>query len=338
MKKIIYIIFLFIGFSFNCYASTTLDKVQKRGYLNCGISRAVLPGISIHNSDGKLEGFEIEYCKAIAALTLGDKDKVKYLHVGAKDRFKLLNEGKIDVLIKDTTATMSREINFDVLFTGLIYMDHQGLMVKTKDTDNMGSLKIDKVSVCVEKKSTGIANAKKFFHLRGGDYKLILQEKFAGSIKAFINGKCDVIVSDMMILHSIKKMLPESVSAGIIILPYKISNEPISMSVNAGDTNWFHIVNLLRNILVLSEENGVTSKNIDLLTSSDNFMVNLLWQSNNKIIKTLKLNNDAIYQVIYQVGNAREIFERTLGRVLNIDRGLNNIIKNNGVMYSLSIE
>ncbi len=313
-------------------AQSTLDKVMKAGEVTCGVSTG-LPGFSNPNAKGEWEGIDVAYCQAVAAAVLGDKDKVKYVPLTAKERFTALQSGEIDVLSRNTTWTLQRDTSLGLNFAGVNYYDGQGFMVK-KDLGVKSAKELDGASVCVQSGTTTELNLADYFRKNHMTYKPVVFDTSAQTSKGFDAGRCDVLTTDQSGLYALRLNLKNPDSA--MVLPEIISKEPLGPVVRQGDDQWFNIAKWSLNVMINAEEYGITSKNADqMLKSSDPNVKRILGVDGPKG-SGLGIRDDWGYQVIKQVGNYGEVFKRTVGAdsPLKIARGVNALWNQGGFMYA----
>lgn len=313
-------------------ADSTLDKVKKQGFLTCGVSTG-LPGFSNPNSKGEWEGIDVEYCQALAAAVLGDKTKVKYVPLTAKERFTALQSGEIDVLSRNTTWTLHRDTSLGLNFVGVNYYDGQGFMVK-KDLGVTNAKELDGAAVCVQSGTTTELNLADYFRNNSMSYNPVVFDTAAQTSKGFDAGRCDVLTTDQSGLYALRLNLADPSSA--VVLPDIISKEPLGPVVRQGDDKWFNVAKWTLNTMINAEEYGISSENADkMLKSSDPNIKRILGVDGPKG-KGLGLNDDWGYQIIKQVGNYGESFERSVGEdsPLQISRGVNALWNAGGFMYA----
>ncbi len=312
--------------------ASTKDEVQKRGYLQCGVSTG-LPGFSNPDEKGTWTGLDVDVCKAIAAATLGDATKIKYVPLNAKERFTALQSGEIDALVRGTTWTLTRDSSLGLNFTGVNYYDGQGFLV-SKKLGVKSALELDGAAVCIQGGTTTELNLADYFKEKKMEYKPVVFDTHDATAKAFDNGRCDVLTSDQSQLYGLRTHLSKPADA--IVLPEVISKEPLGPVVRQGDDAWFNIVKWALNAMIEAEEMGVTQANVDEMKKSKNPGVRRLLGVDGIGGKGLGLNDDWAYQIIKQVGNYGEIFERNVGKgsPLQIERGLNALWSKGGIMYA----
>jgi len=309
----------------------TLDKIKERGQLICG-SNIGLAGFALPDDQGVWKGLDVDACKALAAAIFNDAGKVKYLPINAKDRPTILASGEIDVLIRNTTWTMSRQ-EAGMFFTGVNYYDGQGFMVRKKLNIN-SALKLDGASVCVQQGTTTELNVADFFRSHGLKFEAVVFATDEETVKAYDSGRCDAYTTDASGLYSerLKLTAPDD----HIVLPEIISKEPLGPSVRKDDLQWFQIVQWMQFALVTAEELGVTQANVDEKLKSDNPDIRRLLGVEGDFGKNLGLTNDWAYRMIKAVGNYGESFERNvgMGSPIKIARGLNALWNKGGLQYA----
>jgi len=309
----------------------TLDKIKERGTLICG-ANVGLAGFSLPDDQGVWKGLDVDGCKALAAAVLNDPGKVKYLPLNAKDRPTILASGEIDVLIRNTTWTMSRE-EAGMFFTGVNYYDGQGFMVRKKQGVT-SALKLDGASVCVQQGTTTELNVADFFRANKLKFEAVVFATNEETVKAYDTGRCDAFTTDASGLYSTRLQL--AAPDDHLVLPEIISKEPLGPSVRKDDLQWFQVVQWMQFALVNAEELGVTQANVDEKLKSDNPDIRRLLGVEGDFGKNLGLTNDWAYRMIKAVGNYGEIFERNvgMGSPLKIARGLNALWSKGGLQYA----
>lgn len=315
------------------WAGQTLDTVLKRGVLHCGVSDG-LPGFSYTDASGNYAGIDADFCRAVAAALFGDAKKVKFTPLTAKERFTALQSGEIDVLSRNSTWTISRDVGMGMSFTGVTYYDGQGFLVNKK-LGVKSARELDGATVCIQAGSTTEMNLSDYFRTNGMKYTPVTYEKSDESAKALESGRCDVLTSDQSQLYAqrIKLANPDD----YVVLPEVISKEPLGPVVRQGDSEWFNVVRWTLFALVAAEEYGITSANVDQMAkTSTNPEVRRLLGLDTDFGKDMKLKKDWAYQIVKQVGNYGEMFERNVGKgsPLKIERGLNAQWNKGGLQYA----
>jgi general L-amino acid transport system substrate-binding protein len=310
----------------------TLEDTKAQGFVKCGIDGG-LPGFSEILSGGVYKGMDVDGCRAVAAAVLGDASKVKYISLNAKERLAALQSGEIDVLYRNTTWTESRDTSLGLNFAGVNYYDGQGFMVR-KDLGVKSAKELDGASVCIQTGTTTELNVADYFRKNGMKYKTVAYDTNDQVVASYENGRCDILTSDASQLYGLRTKLKDQ--ANHIVLPEIISKEPLGPVVRQGDDAWFNIVKWSYNAMVAAEEAGITSQNVDKMKSSNNPTIRRILGVEGKMGANLGLSADFAYQIIKQVGNYGEVFERNVGvnTPLNIKRGINDLWTRGGLQYS----
>lgn len=310
--------------------ANTLKNVQKKGYLSCGVSTGLV-GFSSTDSKGHWKGLDVDLCRAIAAATLGNSNKIKFIPLTAKERFIALQSGEIDVLSRVTTWTLTRDASLGLIFAGVNYYDGQGFMVK-KALGIKNAKSLNGATFCVNKGTTTELNLADYAKQKGFDYHISITDTIAQTKSNFEADRCDALTTDQSRLYALRTTLKKPSSA--IVLPNVISKEPLGPVVRQGDDQWLNIVRWSLNAMISAEELGITSSNVDKPTK--NAEVKRLLGRSGTLGKYLGLNKKWSYNIIKQVGNYSESFERNIGinTPINISRGLNALWKDGGILYS----
>ena len=311
----------------------TLDDVKARGTLKCGVNTG-LQGFAAKNADGSWAGFDVDFCKALAAATLGDANKVEYAGLTAQDRFDKLKSGAVDVLARNTTWTMERETKMPLRFAGISYHDGQGFMV-AKLSGVTSVFNMSQASICFVSGTTTQANVDDFFKEREMAYAAKMFDNPEDAIAAYEKNECDAYTADQSQLYAIRLKLGRPDDH--IVLPEVISKEPLGPAVRSGDDQWFNIVRWTLFALVNAEELEIRGVNIpEEKTKTKRAGVRRLLGLEGTFGTDLGLDNDWASRAVSAVGNYGEIFERNLGKdsKLGIERGLNNLWSNGGVLYA----
>lgn len=322
------LLLVFAGFA----DAATRDEILKRDYLLCGVSTGI-PGFSSADSKGNWSGFDVEICRAVAVATLGDASKVKFVPVTAKERFTALQSGDVDVLSRNSTWTLTRDTSLGLDFTGISYYGDQGFMV-SKSLEVIKALNLDGAAICVQSGTTTELNLADFFKQNQMTYKPIIFDTSNQTVKGFESGRCNVLSSDRAQLLALRSTFAHPEDA--IILPEIISKEPQGPVVRQGDDAWFNIVRWALYAMINGEELGLTSENIESLKGSDNPAIQRFVGRAGIKGEGLGIADDWAYQIIRQVGNYGEVFERTVGSnsPFKIRRGLNGLWTDGGLQYA----
>ena len=310
----------------------TLKTVKDRGMLNCG-ANGTLAGFGLPDAQGKWTGLDVDFCRAVAAAVLGDPNKVKFVPLSAKDRFTALQSGEVDVLVRNTTWTSSRDTSLGLNFVGVNYYDGQGFMVRTALKVN-SALELNGASVCVQQGTTTELNLADFFRAHNIQLKSVTFATANEAIKAYDAGRCDAYTTDASGLYAERLRLTNANDH--IILPEIISKEPLGPAVRHGDDQWFDVVKWTLFAMINAEELGVTSKNVDEMLKSTNPDVKRLLGTEGNYGEQLGLSKDWAVHIVKAVGNYGESFERNVGSgsPLKIDRGLNKLWSKGGIQYA----
>jgi len=320
-----------IGFSATAATAGTLDDVKKKGFVQCGVSQG-LAGFSNPDDKGNWSGIDVDQCRALAAAIFGDDKKVKYTPLSAKERFTALQSGEIDVLVRNTTWTATRDTALGLNFAGVNYYDGQGFMIR-KDLGVSSALELNGASVCTNTGTTTELNVADYFRENKMKYEVIAFEKADEVVKAYDAGRCDVYTTDQSGLYSQRLKLKDA--SKHIVLPEVISKEPLGPVVRQGDDQWFNLVKWTRNAMLNAEELGITSANVDAMKSGSPAQKRLLGVEGN-YGQNLGVNNDWAYNIVKLVGNYGESFERNVGpdTPLGIARGINALWSKGGIQYA----
>ncbi|MGL4395960.1 MAG: amino acid ABC transporter substrate-binding protein [Hyphomicrobium sp.] len=310
----------------------TLEAVKARGYVNCGVSENT-PGFSTVNSDGVWSGIEVEFCAALAAAVLGKKDAVKFRALTASDRVKALSDGEVDVLLRTTAWTLSRESELGIRFVGVLFHDGQGFLVPRGHAIS-SVLELSGASICVLPGTSGERGVTDFFSRNGMRFQLITSDKWDRLVKAYAAGGCTVLTGDLSLLAVERSQLANA--ADHMLLPEMISKEPLGPWVKSGDEEWFSIVRWNYVALLAAEEMGIARGNVETMRDSKQLDVRRFLGLEANLGEPLGLARDWAFAIVKQVGNYAEIFERTLGQdsPLRLERGLNALWTKGGLMYA----
>jgi len=312
------------------YSQGTLDAVQKKGFVQCGVSTG-LAGFSQPDSQGVWKGLDVDMCRAVAAAVFGDASKVRFTPTTAVQRFPALQSGEVDVLTRNTTWTVVRDTTLGFNFAGVNFYDGQGFMVPKKL--NVKSAKqLNGATVCVQPGTTTELNLSDYFRANRMTFKPVVIEKLEEVTAAYFAGRCDVFTTDVSGLVSVRGSRAPN-PADHVILPEVISKEPLGPAVRHGDDRWFDIVKWSLNAMIEAEEMGLSQKTIDQQLSSKDPAVQRFVGATGDLGKGLGLDNKWAYNIVKQVGNYGESFERNL-KPLGFDRGINELWTKGGIMYA----
>jgi general L-amino acid transport system substrate-binding protein len=331
-RSLFALVLLFGGASVPSAFAGTLDDIRQRDALICGVSQGV-PGFSSAEAGGVWSGFDVDFCHALAAASLGDAAKVRFVPLSADERFEALKTKKIDVLARNSTWTMGRETELGLVFAGVNYYDGQGFLVpKAKRVDS--ALDLDGSKVCVQSGTTTELNVRDFFQTNHMNMDLVVTPTVDELQKAYESGRCDVMTNDVSGLYAIRTKLAKPTDH--VILADVISKEPLGPSVRQDDMTWFNIVKWVNFALIDAEELGIGAKTIDDASKSQKPEVRRFVGAEGDFGKQLGLSPTWAAAAVKASGNYAEIFERNLGAKskLGIPRGLNELWTNGGIQYA----
>ncbi|MBJ7417257.1 MAG: amino acid ABC transporter substrate-binding protein [Niveispirillum sp.] len=313
-------------------AGPTLDAVKSKGQLTCGVNTG-LPGFSSPDSQGKWTGLDVDICKAVAAVILNDTAKIRYTPLSAQQRLTALQSGEIDLLVRNTTWSLTRDAQ-GLDFAPPVYYDGQGLMV-AKSLGVTSAKQLDGATVCVQPGTTTELNLADWFRAHNLSFKPVVIEALDEVNAAFFAGRCDVLTTDISGLAGVRASVATKPD-DFIILPEVMSKEPLAPVVRHGDNQWRDIVSWTIYALIEAEEKGITQANIDAKLKDPDPSVQRLLGVQGDLGTGLGVDKAWAYRAIKAVGNYGEIFERNIGKKtpLKLDRGLNALWTNGGLMYA----
>lgn len=315
-------------------AGPTLDGVRSRGVLACAVNPS-LAGFAQPDRQGVYKGLDADTCRAVAAAVLGDANKVKFIPAAAQQRFTLLQTGEADLLARNTTWTLLRDTDNGFNFAPVTYYDGQGFMVATK-LGVKSAKELDGATICVQPGTTTELNLADWFRTNHLSFKPLVIEKLDEVENAFFSGRCDAYTTDRSALAATRASKVSNPN-DYIILPEIISKEPLAPAVRHGDDEWFDIVKWTIFAMIGAEEKGITSANVDEALKSDDPEVKRMLGVTPGLGKALHLDDKWAYNIIKQVGNYGEVFDRNLGKdsPLKLPRGLNALWTEGGLMYAM---
>ena len=312
----------------------TLALVKRRGQLLCGVN-GELHGFSVVNKQGEWSGFDVDFCRSIAAATLGDASKVKFVPATATNRFDLLKSGQIDLLVRNTTITLRRSSgDTGVRYAAVTYIDGQGFAV-SRHSGITNLVQLDKARICVTRDTTYQQNTLDWFAGLGLSVRLLLFDKTEATFDAFVAGACDAVTQQSTGL--VTAILGAGRAEDYVVLPEIISKEPHGPYVRAGDNDWIDIVRWTHNARLEAEELGITSQNLESFRNTRSLAARRLLGIDTGNGKALGLDEQWAHRVIAQAGNYGESYERHFGAgsALKFARGVNALWTKGGVMYPL---
>ena len=308
-----------------------LETVKERGYIVCGVNSG-LPGFAAQDEEGNWTGLDVDFCRAVSAAVFGDADKVEYIGLNSAQRFPTLASKSIDILSRNTTWTISRDVNLMFEFAGVSYYDGQGFLIPT-ELGITSATQLNGAFVCITPETTSELNLNDYFAEQNMAYMPVYVEGNKDAKAKLFAGECDVFTTDASGLASARAGAdnPED----WVVLPEIISKEPLGPLVRQGDQEWEDVVRWTLFAMINAEEMGITSKNVDLMLTSKSKEVKRLLGVEGYMGPMLGLGMKFGYNIIKQVGNYGESFNKHigLGTPLNLERGLNNLWNNGGILY-----
>lgn len=311
--------------------SPTVEQVKSRGYVTCGANQANV-GFAAPDEKGYWRGLDIETCRAVAVAVLGDKEKARFVPLTGQQRITALQTGEIDILPRTTTWTLRRDAN-GINFTTPNYYEHDSLMVpkKLKVTQTKGLVG---ASVCVQTGSTNevaVADLSRKYDLK---LKPVLFDNSAATRQAFFSGRCDAMLTDGAALASARATQAKNPD-DYIIFPASGNMEALTPAVRHGDDRWFDIVKWSFMVLVAAEDMGITQANVDEMLKSDDPRIRRFLGVDAGNGKALGLDEKWAYNIVKQLGNYAEVYERNVGKdsPLKLPRGANALYRNGGLMF-----
>jgi general L-amino acid transport system substrate-binding protein len=314
------------------YDTRTLKRTVRRGEVLCGVNKG-LPGFSIPDDKGNWTGFDVDFCRAVAAAIFDDPGKARFVPLDANERFKELQSRKVDILSRNSTWNMSREENYDLYFPAVAYYDGQGFMLpRSRNIDS--ALDLNGSKVCVQAATTTELNLADYFKANNMKYEEVKFPQLDEVVKAYETGKCDTFTADVSQLYALRLNFAKPTDH--TILPDVISKEPLAPVVRQRDDDWMMIVKWTLYAMINAEELGVTSKNIDEALKSKKPDVMRLVGTEGTYGEDLGLTKDWAARIIRRVGNYGEMYERNVGAEskLHIPRGLNQLWNAGGIQYA----
>jgi general L-amino acid transport system substrate-binding protein len=321
-----------VAIVYEFYDTRTLKRTVRRGEVFCGVNVG-LPGFSSQDQKGNWTGFDVDFCRAVAAAIFDDPAKAKFIPLDANERFRELQSRKVDILSRNSTWSMSREQNYDLYFPAVAYYDGQGFMLpRARNIES--ALDLNGSKVCVQGSTTTELNLADYFRANNMKYEEMKFPKLEEVIKAYDSGKCDTFTADVSQLYALRLNMTKPNDH--IILPDVISKEPLAPVVRQRDDDWMMIVKWTLYAMIDAEELGVNSKNIDEALKSKKPEVMRLVGTEGTYGEDLGLTKDWAVRIIRHVGNYGEVYDRNVGAEskLHIPRGMNQLWNAGGIQYA----
>ncbi|RAI45810.1 amino acid ABC transporter substrate-binding protein [Rhodoplanes roseus] len=310
----------------------TLKTVKDRGTLVCGVSEG-LPGFSAKDDKGAWKGFDVDFCRALAAAIFDDAGKVSFVPLDADKRFAALQAGEVDVLSRNSTWTLAREAALKIVFPAVTYYDGQGFMMRKSPTVQ-SPLDFKNVKVCVREGTTNLRNAADYFRANDIQATLVPIGSARDAVQAYAEGRCEVLTSDVSQLHAERAGLQKP--GDHVILPDVISKEPLGPAVRQGDDQWALLVKWVHFAMLSAEELGVTAETLDRAQKSEKPDIRRLVGTDGDLGAQLGVGKDWVVRIVRNVGTYGDVFERNVGVAtpLGIPRGLNHLWTTGGIQYA----
>ena len=311
-------------------SAATFDAIKARGTINCGVNTG-LAGFAAPDSQGVWRGLDVDLCRAVAAAMFGDATKVRFVPTTAQQRFTALQSGEVDMLSRNTTWTLSRDTSLGLDFVGVNFYDGQGFMVK-RSLGVSSAKELNGATVCVQPGTTTELNLTDWFRANNMRFTPVVIERLEEVNAAFFAGRCDSLTTDVSGLASVRASQGPRAEE-YVILPEVISKEPLGPVVRHGDNRWADLVRWAHFAMIEAEELGLTSANIDQHLNSTNPAIQRFVGATGGLGEMLGVDNKWAYNIVKQVGNYGESFERNV-KPLGIQRGINDLWTRGGLMYS----
>ena len=321
-----------VAAAYEFYDTRTLKRTIRRGEVLCGVNKG-LPGFSVPDDKGNWTGFDVDFCRAVAAAIFDDPTKAKFIPLDANERFKELQSRKVDILSRNSTWSMSRETSYDLYFPAVAYYDGEGFMIpRARNIDS--ALDLNGSKVCVQSETTTQLNLADYFRANNMKYQEIKFGKLDEVVKAYDAGQCDTLTADVSQLYALRLNLGKP--GDHVILPDVISKEPLAPVVRQRDDDWMMIVKWTLYAMINAEELGITSGNIEEALKSKKPDVMRLVGTEGAYGEELGLTKDWAVRIIRHVGNYGEVYKRNIGSEskLKIPRGLNQLWNAGGIQYA----
>jgi general L-amino acid transport system substrate-binding protein len=315
-------------------AGPTFDAVRQRGTVVCGVNTS-LAGFSIADGQGVWRGLDVDLCRAIAAAMFGDATRTRYVPLTAQQRFVALQAGEIDVLLRNSTVTVSRDTALGLNYTGINFYDGQAFLVASRTGANHLQ-DLNGATICIATGTTHELTITDWFRAHNLTFQPLIFENQETMYESFFSGRCDAVTQDSSALAA--ALASRTTAPGDYrILPDRISKEPLGPFVRNNDNQWFNVVRNTLNAMVDAEELGVTQANVDEALRSPDPEVQRMLGVTGEFGRGIGLDNRWVYNIIKQVGNYGDSFERNVGRAspLRLERGINDLWTRGGLMYAM---
>jgi len=315
----------------NSNQQSRLEIVKNRGVLICGVN-GQLPGFSFVDENGEYSGLDVDICRAVAAALFDDPTKVEFRNLSSQERFTAVQTGEVDLLSRNTTATLSRDTSVGMEFAPVVFYDGQGMMVMK--SEGINSLEdLAGKTICVKSGTTTELNLADQMRKLGIDYQSVVIEDDDALYAAYAEGRCEGVTSDRSQLTARRSILPNPEEN--VILDVVMSKEPLAPAVANGDSAWSDTVKWVIYALIQAEEFGITAANISTFATTEDPSIKRFLGTEGTLGQDMGLPNDFAMRAVKHVGNYGEIYDRNIGQPFGLERGLNGLWTNGGLMYSL---
>lgn len=314
--------------STSAIAGPTLDRINQRGAIKVGVGTT--PGFFAPDSNGRWQGFFIDYGRALSIAVFGDPEKVEFTSSLPQQRLPALQAGEFDILLSGVTVTITRAFQLGFHFGPTIFYDGQGLLVR-KDLGVEKAADLDGATIGIQSGTTGELNIADFFRKTGHSFTPVTIEDTGEFIAALESGRVDAITQDSSDL--VGKLTQLKKPDDYVVLPERLSKEPLAPAIAGGDDRWLEIVNWTVNATIQAEEWGITSQNVDEFLKSEDPAIQRFLGVDKSLGEAIGLDPKWAYNIIKTVGNYGEIFDRHL-KPLGWERGYNSLWTDGGLLYS----
>ncbi|MBZ9603196.1 amino acid ABC transporter substrate-binding protein [Phyllobacterium chamaecytisi] len=313
------------------HAGPTLDKIKERGTIKVGVGTS--PGFFAPDSNGKWQGFFVEFGRALAITVFNDPDKVEFTSSSPQQRLPALQSGEFDILLSGVTQTVTRAFKLGFHFGPTIFYDGQGLLVNKSLGVTKGS-ELDGATIGVQSGTTGELNIADFFRKTGHKFTPVTIEDSNEFLKALESGRVDALTQDASDLALRRTLLAKP--DDYVLLPERLSKEPLAPAIAAGDDRWLEIVNWTVYATIQAEEFGITKENVDTFLNSEDPAISRFLGTDPSLGQAIGLDPKFAYNIVKTLGNYGEIFDRTIGKgsPVGFERGYNQPWTQGGLLYS----
>lgn len=312
-------------------AGPTLDAIQQRGLIKVGVGTS--PGFFAPDSNGKWQGFFVDFGRALAVTVFNDPDKVEFTSSSPQQRLPALQAGEFDILLSGVTQTITRAFKLGFHFGPVIFYDGQGILV-SKSLGVEKAADLDGATIGVQSGTTGELNIADFFRKTGKKYTPVVIEDSKEFLAALESGRVDALTQDSSDLAIRRGLLAKP--DDYVVLPERLSKEPLVPAVRAGDDRWLEIVNWTVYATIQAEEFGITQANVDEFLTSEDPSIKRFLGVDASLGEAIGLDPKFAYNIIKAVGNYGEIFDRNIGpkTPVGFERGYNQLWTKGGLLYS----